>query len=384
MVIMEPSYQSTCKSCRNTGFTFLGEQCDCRYGVEGLEIQDEQEQSFTFADGCGFDFAGMQGDIEERLSCLSCGNTGVDVTGTQCNCKYGIAQMGVKADMPVADSFMSADQQVASEASEVDASVHSELEEHELAQDITAQLVDEELSRAGRFRPTPKAALGASEASAAASLPPPDPRPTRLRGAVGSGDDPFCKDSKRPGATSSTSFDELPAFQYLSVLEEAVNSGNAFAEGRLPLLPQALRGPGAPQRGAAALTPRSARGVAGTSTLRACGGLLAKAPLGVPPSSARGFFNEDGWGFQAPLGTRKGVHATSTAFGSSALRGAPLSRSRRGPAASAMWVSTERERLQAEAFKPFGSSAAIAFLQNDGPMTMERFDRPLISKDVIA
>mmetsp|Transcript_93350 Transcript_93350/g.170975 ORF Transcript_93350/g.170975 Transcript_93350/m.170975 type:complete len:150 (+) Transcript_93350:2-451(+) len=142
----------------------------------------------------------------------------------------------------------------------------------------------------------------------------------------------------------------------------------------------------APMRGSVGSTsPRSARG-AGTSTLRQCGGLLAKAPMGVSSASPRGFFSEDNWGIQAPLlpGARKHAAHSSLAFGSSVLRGTPLSSCRRGNAATALWVSTERERLQAEAMKPFGSSAAIAFLQNGGPQTMERLDRQLVNQDLLA
>lgn len=218
---------------------------------------------------------------------------------------------------------------------------------------------------------------------------------------------------EEPLSSGVTESQELPAFRHLAALEQAVQSGEALA-GRIPELPSTLRDdltlaavvdidssrgrcltPGSGARLATqAESPRSARGTARRQpfarcgdALRTCGGgLLAKAPCDVPSISPRFFFGDEGWGLQPPSmpGARKHAPAAPLGFGRSALRGAPLPRCRRGPHASALWVSTEKARLRAEVAKPLGSSAAVAFLQNDGPMSLEPLHRGLCDPEVEA
>lgn len=293
-------------------------------------------------------------------------------------------------------------------ASEVDAP--SEASEAEVAFDITADLVTEQLGRS-RWRPTSR---GAAAAAAETALPaaPAFTRPGRLEAAVRhGGEDPLCRrleDCTGGGAAraSPETCEELPAFKHLAALEEAVNSGDAFA-GRLPSLPASLRGDRAalptPE---ATMTPRSARGR--SVPLWSRGGPFAKTPLvsqssrAVPALGGRrsgGYLigegvrvvcHEDGgWGVRPPSFAGAKVHAAATplAFGRSALNGAPLPRwraQRGGPAATALWIGTERERLQAEAPKSFGCSATVAFLQNGGPEGLEPLDAELCRPEILA
>lgn len=273
--------------------------------------------------------------------------------------------------------------------------------EGDVALDVTAMIVDEQLNRQ-HLRPTPREAAPASAASPQKL----GYRPARLESAVPDEGKHSFTGSKHRGLMAVEAH-ELPCFQHLAALEKAVHSGEALA-GNLPELPSSLRAKPQPQpqpaaeegpvfwnEGAAcdanaqildpAATVQSARGLprprhmaSGSMALRTTGGgLLAKAPYGRPQSSPRFFFGEEGWGMQAPAmpGARKHAAAQPLGHGCSALRGVPLSQCRRGPHASALWVSTESARLRSEAVKPFGCSAAIAFIQNGGPRAMEPLQR---------
>lgn len=294
-------------------------------------------------------------------------------------------------------------------------------EEPEIIQEAEEEVEEPTLAPAALPAPLPAERPVPAPSGVVAQLGQRPPRPPRLEGAVrggaGAAGDPFCKASRqlRPavltGGDGAEQQDEeqeemLPALGHLAVLEEAVCNGSAFSAG-LPALPRALRGPGAPRRkdlpeprstagGATAralgvpipggtLTSALHQRLAGrlgteeypqqptsarTSALRSSGGgLLTKAPLAgsllASSNSPRLQFSEDGWGVQPPSrpGSRAHTPTAPLNFGCSALRGVPLQRPRRGPAATAQWISTERERLRSEGPKPLGISAHIAFLQ---------------------
>lgn len=221
------------------------------------------------------------------------------------------------------------------------------------------------------------------------------PRPGRLQAAVPDSAEMTFTGSKHRGLIKAEA-SELPAFRYLAALEEAVHSGEALA-GRLPEMPTALSARDADiQRCAqpACLpdSPASARGLprgrpapSASLPLRTCGGLLAKAPTDRPSANTRFLFSDEGWGMQAPSlpGARKHAAASGTALRYSALRGAPLAHCRRGPHASALWVNTEKARLRTEVVKPFGCSAAIAFIQNGGPKSLESLQQGLCDRELM-
>jgi len=271
----------------------------------------------------------------------------------------------------------------------------------DLALDITAELVDEQLDRQHLRPASHEKPVSASDSAAQAWL---GTRPPRLEAAVPDEGQISFTGTKHKGLIEAEAI-ELPAFRHLAALEEAVRSGEALA-GNLPELPTALKGdldPNCQDKQVAhdpntALMIHSARGMPsprsrpkhawdrGSVPLRTCGGgLLAKAAIGMQQAEPRFFFSEEGWGMQPPLlpGARKHTAAPSMGFGCSALRGAPLQQCRRGPHASALWVSTEKARLRTEAVKPFGSSAAIAFIQNGGPRSMEPLQQPLCDQDLV-
>lgn len=213
-------------------------------------------------------------------------------------------------------------------------------------------------------------------------------RPGRLGPAVADSEETTFTGCRHKGLIKAEA-SELPAFRYLAALEEAVHSGEALA-GRIPEIPTALRTCSEAHYTAQRLQSlhrlsRPKHTPSGSIPFRSCGGLLANAPSERPCADPRFFFSDEGWGVQAPLspGARKHVAATPTAFGTSVLRGAPLSQLHRGPHASALWVNTEKARLRAEVAKPFGSSAAIAFIQNGGPKSLEPLQRGLCDRELI-
>lgn len=213
-------------------------------------------------------------------------------------------------------------------------------------------------------------------------------RPGRLGPAVPDSGETTFTGSRHKGLIKAEA-SELPAFRYLAALEEAVHSGEALA-GRIPDIPTTLSTcakahcTAVPLQSARGL-PRAKHTPSGSIPLRTCGGLLANAPSDRPCTDTRFFFSDEGWGVQPPLspGARKHVPAPATAFGTSVLRGAPLSQLRRGPHASALWVNTEKARLRAEVAKPFGSSAAMAFIQNGGPNSLESLQQGLCDRELL-
>lgn len=280
--------------------------------------------------------------------------------------------------------------------------------ETDVAIEIVASLVDEQLNfelmcSMATEKPQPGGLWG--------------PRPARLENSLPDGGQASFSGSKHRDLIKPEAH-ELPVFRHLAALEEAVRSGEALA-GNIPELPTNLKrelnlslGNEAPQEMQAweahvagvTATIQSARGLdrtrmkstTGTSMpLRSTGGgLLAKAPVGyqnqdfagLAGRSPRFFFSDDGYGMQPPLlpGSRKHAAAPSTGFGCSALRGAPLQQCRRGPHATALWVSSEKVRLRSEVVKPFGSSAAIAFIQNGGPQrSLEPLQQALCDQELV-
>lgn len=268
--------------------------------------------------------------------------------------------------------------------------------ETDVAFDFTAELVDVELSRQ-HLRPKSRG-KPAIDGGTLFGL-----RPARLKDALPDEGQSSFTGSKHRSLTAAEP-SELPVFRHLAALEEAVCNGEALA-GNIPDLPTALQPANGTSSGKTApqlfndvthanLAIQSARGVSianyttGRSLpLRTCGGgLLAKAPIPVQHGTEpRFFFSEEGWGMQAPLvpGARKPAAAAPTGFACSALRGAPLTQCRRGPHASALWISTEKARLRTEMVKPFGSSAAIAFIQNGGPRSIESLRQDLCDPELI-
>eukprot|EP00930_Biecheleria_cincta_P037548 TRINITY_DN25791_c0_g1_i1.p1 TRINITY_DN25791_c0_g1~~TRINITY_DN25791_c0_g1_i1.p1 ORF type:complete len:342 (+),score=60.45 TRINITY_DN25791_c0_g1_i1:78-1103(+) len=228
--------------------------------------------------------------------------------------------------------------------------------------------------------------------------PRPAPRPGRLGGAVeGAGSDPIFERSivggaeskqQRPSSPESAGcrFQELPAFRHLALLEEAVGFGK-----ELPLLPQELPAPAAPGR----LAPMtgSARAAAATLSLQ---GLQRGGSASTPRSqllkeeeatasdssspwgaSPRLLVQSGGWGLQAPqqavgMLRRPAGNAAPLGFNKSLLRGTGVTRKGCGAAATAMWITTETQRLRKEYSQKtsLGSSYAAAFLVNDGPERM--------------
>lgn len=220
---------------------------------------------------------------------------------------------------------------------------------HELMAQITQQVLQEHLledkdsacdivsegpelgrftSRLRRHRPQPPAA------------PPPSKRPGRLLGV------------QEPGSSFSAGTEELPALQHLAQLEQAVLSGSALPA--LPIWGQMGQGASPPPRSAAPKMPRyPALAAARTSPLSPR--LRARSPA---ETALRG------------LG-----------FRSANLRGSGRGLARRGAvaAATALWISTEAQRLREEAQQPksIGTSCAAAFLLNRGPELLEPLSKPL-------
>lgn len=265
-----------------------------------------------------------------------------------------------------------------------------------------------EPSRRFTSRLRPKAGYASDQGA----QPRPAPRPGRLGGAVeGAGSDPIFERSmdgaeskeKRPVPSKACplAFQDLPAFRHLALLEEAVGSGK-----ELPLLPQELPSPAA---GRLAPMTGSAAAAAASLTLQAAApaGLLALQPGGADEgfsftprsqllkasgakeeATARGsqaFAHASprvlvppggsSWGLQAPLqGTlrRPAGNAAPLGFNKSSLRGTGITRKGCGAAATALWISTETQRLRKEYAQKtsLGASYAAAFLVNDGPEHM--------------
>mmetsp|Transcript_28558 Transcript_28558/g.94764 ORF Transcript_28558/g.94764 Transcript_28558/m.94764 type:complete len:325 (-) Transcript_28558:48-1022(-) len=289
-----------------------------------------------------------------------------------------------------------------------------------LAEDVTAQLLQDQLNILVAWIPSSDVHQGVGAQSSsreAPPAPPPDrppsgpgrfadrlarsrrPRenqdeatltarqpPSRLHGAVGGeGRDPFSKVAVPAVAIDcGLDFSELPAFKHLDALEAAITMGSAaqLAEVTLPALPGDFgdfanlqrpfshRGcsrssPDVPRALAGHGRPLSSRGCLGDSLLSS-GGLTVRASTTsrLPPPAA-------------PPGC-------GARMAQSALRGgaAPLAVQRHGPAATAHWLALEAARMHGEARKPFGSSTACAFLVNGGPARMLPMNTGLVSSDL--
>eukprot|EP00439_Symbiodinium_sp_Y106_P053145 s2288_g7.t1 len=220
---------------------------------------------------------------------------------------------------------------------------------HELMAQITQQVLQEHLledkdsacdivseapelgrftSRLRRHRPQPPAA------------PPPTKRPGRLLGV------------QEPGSAFCVGTEELPALQHLAQLEQAVLSGSALPA--LPIWGQTGQGASPPPRSVAPKVSRyPALAAAHTSPLSP-----RLRPVRSPAQTL-------------PLGFRS----------PNLRRGSGRGLARRGAvaAATALWISTEAQRLREEAQQPksIGTSCAAAFLLNRGPELLEPLSKPL-------
>lgn len=195
-------------------------------------------------------------------------------------------------------------------------------------------------------------------------------------------------------------FRDLPAFQHLDALEQAVHSGAAL-EGLLPC-PSSARG-SLPcdvlsdlrqvSDGKSPATPlRSARAGPGRAPMPPGAPLRAPSQPEGPLSGAgqglagrRILFREGDWGVEPPLPMAARKHAGAAPIGHavSALTGKPLPRSHRGSAGTSRWLATESERLRSEPRKTFGSSATFAWFQNGGPDHMEHLNSDLVRPQLL-
>eukprot|EP00446_Apocalathium_sp_SHHI-4_P018822 CAMPEP_0177286620 /NCGR_PEP_ID=MMETSP0367-20130122/73710_1 /TAXON_ID=447022 ORGANISM="Scrippsiella hangoei-like, Strain SHHI-4" /NCGR_SAMPLE_ID=MMETSP0367 /ASSEMBLY_ACC=CAM_ASM_000362 /LENGTH=323 /DNA_ID=CAMNT_0018743859 /DNA_START=12 /DNA_END=985 /DNA_ORIENTATION=+ len=288
-----------------------------------------------------------------------------------------------------------------------------------LAEDVTAQLLQDQLNILVAWIPSSDVHQGVGAQSSSREVPPAPPPerppsgpgrfadrlarsrrprenqdeatltarqpPSRLHGAVGGeGRDPFSKVAVPAVAIDcGLEFSELPAFKHLDALEAAITMGSAaqLAEVTLPALPGDLE------------------------TSRTCSDLFR---IAVAAAAARMFHEhlramedhcprEDAWAMPPELGgltvrpsttSRLPPPAAPPGCGArmaqSALRGgaAPLAVQRHGPAATAHWLALEAARMHGEARKPFGSSTACAFLVNGGPARMLPMNTGLVSSDL--
>jgi len=242
-------------------------------------------------------------------------------------------------------------------------------------------------------------------------------RPRRLDGPVlgGTGSDPFSTSSSLFYRASVPANDDLPAFRHLDALKAwSLSSPRGSAPPQLPTLPglgqlivESNRDGGVSSALCSFPATSSPRGSTvsdrhppqtggtcysfeGESLLTSCAGALAAKnaaavtghdPPALNAGAYRVLFRDGSWGVQpsARAGVRETVGSTRQfGIGHSALRGQSLPQVRRGPAATARWLSTEGQRLHSEPWKPLGASAHASFLQNEGPERMERLGAGLI------